>query len=162
MVILEISLNMQIEKWGVLVLGNTNVPSCYGSKMAMFVVIFHNFRITEVNLSKGNRRRSIGHCPHLWNPPLQPIHHSQQSDCLWYKYNELVLQHCGGFDDAWVVWMLYWMHPQKHHITGTLVHCSCLTIKDFTVQAGMVVVETNIDVGNILWIFYDCLCSKNE
>ncbi len=28
---------------------------------------------------KGNRRRSIGHCPHLWNPPLQPIHHSQQS-----------------------------------------------------------------------------------
>ena len=55
--------------------------------------------------------------------------------------------------------MLYWMHPQKHHNTGTLVHCSCLTIKDFAVQAGMVAMETYIDVGNILWIFYDCLFS---
>ena len=30
----------------------------------------------------GNRRRSIGHCPHLWNPPQQPIHHSQQNYCF--------------------------------------------------------------------------------
>ncbi len=37
------------------------------------------------------------------------------------------------------------------------VHCSYLTIKDFAVQAEMVAVETSIDVGNILWIFYDCL-----
>ncbi len=40
--------------------------------------------------------------------------------------------------------------------SGTLVHCSCLTIKDFAVQADMVAGETSIDVGNILWIFYDC------
>ncbi len=39
-------------------------------------------------------------------------------------------------------------------------HCSCLTIKDFAVQAEMVAVETSIDVGNILWIFYDCLYQK--
>ncbi len=32
-----------------------------------------------------------------------------------------------------------------------------LTIKDFAVQAEMVAVETSIDVGNMLWIFYDCL-----
>ncbi len=31
---------------------------------------------------KGNYRTSIGHCPHLWNPPLQPIHHSKQSYCM--------------------------------------------------------------------------------
>ncbi len=35
---------------------------------------------------------------------------------------------------------------------------NCLTIEDFAVQAGMVAVETYIDVGNILWIFYDWLC----
>ena len=45
----------------------------------------------------------------------------------------------------------------KHCSTVTLVHCSCPTIKDFAVQAEMVAVETSIDVGNILWIFYDCL-----
>ncbi len=49
------------------------------------------------------------------------------------------------------------MHPQKHHSVGTLAHCSCLTIKDIAVQAEMVAVETSIYVGNILWIFYDCL-----
>ncbi len=38
-----------------------------------------------------------------------------------------------------------------------LVHCSCLTINDFAVQAEMVAVETSIGVSNILWIFYDCL-----
>ncbi len=32
-----------------------------------------------------------------------------------------------------------------------------LVIEDFAVQAGMVAVETYIDVGSILWIFYDCL-----
>ncbi len=68
---------------------------------------------------KGNCSFSIGHCPHLWDPPLQPIHHSQQSYCL--------------------------------------CHCSCLTIKDSAVQAEMVAVETSLDVGNILWMFYDCL-----
>ncbi len=31
---------------------------------------------------KGEHSLSIEHCPHLWNPPLQPIHHSQQSYCL--------------------------------------------------------------------------------
>ncbi len=41
--------------------------------------------------------------------------------------------------------------------TTALAHCSCLTIKDFAVQAEMVAVETFIDVGNILCIFYDCL-----
>ncbi len=48
----------------------------------------------------------------------------------------------------------------KHHSTGTLVQCSCLTINDFPVQAEMVAVETSVDVGNILWIFYDCLWEK--
>ncbi len=33
---------------------------------------------------------------------------------------------------------------------------------DFAVQAGMVAVETYIDVGNILWIFYDCLYELKE
>ena len=56
-----------------------------------------------------------------------------------------------------MVWMLYWMYPQNHHSAGTLVHCCCLTTNDFAVQAEMVTVETSIDVGNILWIFYDCL-----
>ncbi len=36
-------------------------------------------------------------------------------------------------------------------------HCSCLTIKDFAVQAEMVAVESSLDVGNILWMFCDCL-----
>ncbi len=82
----------------------------------MFFLSIHVYLVTLLlSITKGNRRRSIGHCPHLWNPLLQPIHHSQQSYCLWY----------------------------------------------FAVQAGMVAVETYIDVGNILWIFYDCLCHHN-
>ncbi len=28
---------------------------------------------------KGNRRRSIGYCPHLWKSPLQPFQPAQQS-----------------------------------------------------------------------------------
>ncbi len=56
------------------------------------------------------------------------------------------------------------MHLPKHHSAGTLARYSCLTIKDFAVQAEMVAVETSIDVGNILWIFYDCLshCNTTE
>ncbi len=61
---------------------------------------------------------------------MQPVHHSQQSHCLGHK----------------------------HHSAGTMVRCSCLTINVFAVQAEMVAVETSVDVGNILWIFYDCLC----
>ena len=38
---------------------------------------------------KGDSNLCIGHSPHLWYPPLQPIHHPQQSYCLGYKYNEL-------------------------------------------------------------------------
>ncbi len=34
-----------------------------------------------------------------------------------------------------------------------------LTINDFAVQAAMVAVESSLDVGNILWMFYDCLYS---
>ncbi len=63
-------------------------------------ISFFFISFCNVDPRKGNRRTSIGHCPHLWNPPLQPIHHSQQSYCMWHKYNELVFQHCGGFDDA--------------------------------------------------------------
>ncbi len=33
------------------------------------------------------------------------------------------------------------------------------TINYFAVQAEVVAMETLIDVGNILWIFYDCLSS---
>ncbi len=36
-----------------------------------------------------------------------------------------------------------------------VICCSCLTINDFAVQAEKVAVETSIDVGNILWIFYE-------
>ncbi len=46
------------------------------------------------------------------------------------------------------------MHPQK---APQRVHCSCLPINDFAVKAEMVAVETFINMGNILWIFYDCL-----
>ena len=48
-----------------------------------------------------------------------------------------------------MAWMLYWIPPQKHHSTGILVRCSCLTISDFAMQAEKVAVETSIDVGNI-------------
>ena len=37
-------------------------------------------------------------------------------------------------------------------LVGRLVEASCLIINNFAVQAGMVAVETSIDVGNILWI----------
>ena len=33
--------------------------------------------------SKGNLRRSIGYCPHLWKPTLQPFQPAQQSQWLW-------------------------------------------------------------------------------
>ena len=33
---------------------------------------------------------------------------------------------------------------------------------DFAVQAEMVAVDTSIDVGNVLWIFYDCLFSNER
>ncbi len=49
------------------------------------------------------------------------------------------------------------MHPKKYHSAGTLVRCSCLTINDLAVQAEMAALEASIDVGNVLWIFYDCL-----
>ncbi len=41
-----------------------------------------------------------------------------------------------------------------------LVTQSSLTINDFAVQAEMTAVETYIVVGNILWIFYDCLSPR--
>ena len=42
--------------------------------------------------------------------------------------------------------------------TSTMNYRTCLTINDIAVQAEMVAVEIfSIDVGNILWIFYDCL-----
>ncbi len=49
---------------------------------------------------KGNRRRSIGYCPHLWKSPLQPFQPAQQSPWLWDNYNEPVFQCCGVFGDA--------------------------------------------------------------
>ncbi len=156
----------------------------------------------------GNHIGCIGHCP--LQPPLHPIHHSQQSYCLWHMYNEkvgwgpylspgncirilwqkkkkcisnLVHKSVNGIimDSAHINnWSHRFLHSWKkcirigvllmysystvqklqvfwHHSTGTLVRCSCLLINDFAVQAEMVAVETSIDVGNILWIFYDCL-----
>ena len=48
--------------------------------------------------------------------------------------------------------MVFIHHSQQSH---------CLShTKDFAVQTEMVAVETSIDVGNILWIFYDCLSPK--
>ena len=40
----------------------------------------------------------IGHCPHLWNPLLEAIHHSQQSYCLWHKCIELSHNKLDDFD----------------------------------------------------------------
>ena len=37
----------------------------------------------------------IGHCHYLWNPPLQPIHHSQQSyttACICFTINDFAVQ----------------------------------------------------------------------
>ena len=75
---------------------------------------------------KGNRRRSIGYCPHTWKSPLQPFHPPQQSPWLGDKYNELI-------------------------------HCTCITSSNFAGNDELVAVEDSIDVGNVLWIFYDCL-----
>ncbi len=35
-----------------------------------------------LNCNKGNRRRSIGYCPHLWKSPLQPFQPSQQKSSI--------------------------------------------------------------------------------
>ncbi len=43
-----------------------------------------NFRLQ----TKGNRRRSIGYCPHLWKSPLQPFQPAQQSPWLWDNCND--------------------------------------------------------------------------
>ncbi len=53
-------------------------------------------RDTARKLEKGNRIGCTGHCPHLWNPLLQPIHHSQQSYCLWHKCNQWLC--CTGWN----------------------------------------------------------------
>ncbi len=39
------------------------------------------------NLAKGWPRSYPGYCQHLWNPPLQSLHHSQQCHCIWNNYN---------------------------------------------------------------------------
>ncbi len=58
---------------------------------------------SQTQVTKGDRSLCIGHCPHLWhlwNPPLQPIHHSQQSYCLGHK-NKLSHNHwlcCTGWN----------------------------------------------------------------
>ncbi len=65
-----------------------------GKSSFLTVFVPSTFKNNEIEIAhfdtrqdtKGNLRRSIGHCPHLWNLPLQPIHHSQKSYCLWYKY----------------------------------------------------------------------------
>ena len=49
--------------------------------------------------TKGWPRSYPGYCLHLWNPPQQPLHHSQECHCIWDNYNQSVSQHCGGFDD---------------------------------------------------------------
>ena len=113
---------------------NCHMPSQFASLSP----IFRNAGLTtefkepwterKWNFDKVDRLWCIRHCPHLRNPPLQPINPSQQSYCLWHKYNELVFQHCGGY-----------------------------IVNDFAVQAEMVAVETSTDMGNILWIFYDSI-----
>ena len=47
-------------------------------------------------------------------------------------------------------------HCNQFIIPSKAAACDTTTM-DFAVQAEMVAVETSIDVGNILWIFYDCL-----
>ncbi len=50
----------------------------------------------------GDRSLCIRHCPHLWNSPLQPIHHAQHSYWFGNKYDELVSHNqwlcCAGWN----------------------------------------------------------------
>ncbi len=46
---------------------------------------------TKPIVPKGWPKTSPGYCLHLWNPPLQPPHHSQQCHCIWDNYI------CSGF-----------------------------------------------------------------
>ncbi len=48
-------------------------------------------------MAKGNRRRSIEYCPHLWKSPLQPFQPAQQSPWLWENSLQPVVAVTGGF-----------------------------------------------------------------
>ena len=43
----------------------------------------------EKVVAKGNRRRSIGYCPHLWESPLQPFQPAQHSPRLSIHHRNL-------------------------------------------------------------------------
>ena len=53
--------------------------------------------------------------------------------------------------------MLCWMHHRNLHSAGTLIHCTCVTSSSFAGNDELVAVEDSTDVGNVLWMFYDCL-----
>ncbi len=53
--------------------------------------------------------------------------------------------------------MLCWMHHRNLHSDGTLIHCTCVTCSSFAGNNELVAVEDSIDVGNVLWMFYDYL-----
>ncbi len=52
------------------------------------------------------------------------------------------------------------MHHRNRHCAATLIHCTCITSSSFAGNDELVTVEDSIDVGNVLWIFYDCLSLK--
>ncbi len=60
-------------------------------------------RYTTGKCSKGWPKTYPGYCLHLWNPPLQPLHHSLQSHRIWDNYNQLVSQPCGGCYSGWII-----------------------------------------------------------
>ena len=71
------------------------------SKTVQMCKINVQYLILQFFVLKGYRIGCIWQCPHLWNPPLQPTHHSKQSYCLWHKSNELSHNHwlcCAGWN----------------------------------------------------------------
>ena len=40
---------------------------------------------------------------------------------------------------------------------ATLIHCTCIKSSNFAGNDELVAAEDSIDVGNVPWIFYDCL-----
>ncbi len=57
----------------------------------------------------------------------------------------------------WASVPVLWMHHRNLHSAATLIHCTCITSSSFAGNDELVAVEDSIDVGNVLWIFYDSL-----
>ena len=78
---------------------------------------------------------------------------------FWYQ-QEFLLNCLQNQNCKWMILMLYWVHHQNLHSAGTLIQCACVTSSGLAGNDELVAVDSFIDVGNILWIFYDCLCPQ--